>query len=79
MCFRPPSVGKPIACPECGQINPSIAKRCIKCKTDLSALKDKIPCPECGALQPITNKVCGNCGFNGTPGSGNAKKNPDTK
>lgn len=36
MCFRPPEAGKPIVCPACGAPNPQIAKKCLKCKTDLS-------------------------------------------
>lgn len=39
MCFRPPSVNKPIKCPACGAINPAIAKTCLKCKADLTAVK----------------------------------------
>jgi len=41
MCFRPPSAGKPIKCPSCGALNPSIAKNCVKCKADLSAAKEE--------------------------------------
>ena len=41
MCFRPPSVGKPIKCPSCGALNPNIAKNCVKCKTDLTSLKEE--------------------------------------
>lgn len=37
MCFRPPSVQKPIKCPNCNKFNPAINKVCIHCKTDLSA------------------------------------------
>lgn len=40
MCFRPPSAGKPVKCPECGSINPAIAKNCVKCKTDLTPVKE---------------------------------------
>lgn len=39
MCFRPPTAGKAIECPACGKQNPAIAKQCIKCKADLSAVK----------------------------------------
>lgn len=38
MCFRPPTAGKPIKCPQCGSINPATAKTCIKCKEDLTNL-----------------------------------------
>jgi ribosomal protein L40E len=40
MCFRPPTAGKPIKCPQCGSVNPSMAKNCIKCKTDLTKIKE---------------------------------------
>lgn len=40
MCFRPPTVGKPVNCPQCGAVNPGIAKTCIKCKADLTKIKD---------------------------------------
>ncbi|ACL20393.1 hypothetical protein [Desulfitobacterium hafniense] len=39
MCFRPPSAGKPKKCPDCGALNPSVVKNCVKCKADLSAVK----------------------------------------
>lgn len=39
MCFRPPTAGKPVKCPSCGAVNPSVAKACIKCKADLTQLK----------------------------------------
>ncbi|NLI93812.1 MAG: hypothetical protein GX434_16950 [Peptococcaceae bacterium] len=42
MCFRPPSAGKAIKCPSCGALNPSIAKNCVKCKTDLSQAKEEM-------------------------------------
>jgi DNA-directed RNA polymerase subunit RPC12/RpoP len=35
MCFRPPSAGKAIKCPNCGAMNPNVMKKCIKCKADL--------------------------------------------
>lgn len=35
MCFRPDSVGGVNTCPECGQLNPSIATNCIKCGAEL--------------------------------------------
>lgn len=41
MCFRPPSAGKGVKCPGCGAVNPSIAKKCVKCKTDLSQVKEE--------------------------------------
>lgn len=40
MCFRPPTAGKPVKCPQCGAINPGVAKNCIKCKADLSQVKN---------------------------------------
>lgn len=40
MCFRPPTAGKPVKCPECGSINPATAKTCLKCKADLTKTKD---------------------------------------
>ncbi|MFA6808445.1 MAG: hypothetical protein WCR27_05580 [Eubacteriales bacterium] len=39
MCFRPPTAGKPKKCPQCGAVNPSMAKTCIKCKADLTQVK----------------------------------------
>ncbi|HHY25883.1 hypothetical protein [Desulfitobacterium sp. PCE1] len=36
MCFRPPTAGKPVKCPECGAVNPATAKTCLKCKADLT-------------------------------------------
>ncbi len=39
MCFRPPSAGKAVKCPQCSALNPAIAKNCIKCKTDLTEAK----------------------------------------
>jgi ribosomal protein L40E len=32
MCFRPPAAGKPKKCPQCGTLNPPVAKECKKCK-----------------------------------------------
>lgn len=44
MCFRPTSVAKPPKkCPECGQMNPGVAKVCIKCKTSLENLETITP------------------------------------
>ena len=37
MCFRPPSVQKPVKCPSCGKFNPATNKVCIQCKADLAA------------------------------------------
>lgn len=37
MCFRPPTVQKPIKCPSCGKFNPATNKVCINCKADLTA------------------------------------------
>lgn len=41
MCFRPPSAEKGINCPNCGALNPMMASKCLKCKTDLSSVKQK--------------------------------------
>jgi predicted RNA-binding Zn-ribbon protein involved in translation (DUF1610 family) len=35
MCFRPPYVGKPIKCPNCGKMNPATNKNCVQCNTEL--------------------------------------------
>lgn len=37
MCFRPPTVKKPIKCPACNTINPGENKVCKKCGADLPA------------------------------------------
>ncbi len=42
MCFRPPSAGKAIKCPDCGTLNPNMAKNCIKCKVDLTKVKEEM-------------------------------------
>ena len=42
MCFRPPTAGKPINCPECGSVNPATAKTCLKCKAELKKTADNI-------------------------------------
>lgn len=39
MCFRPPSAGKMLKCPNCGAPCPPMAKKCTKCKTDLTGVK----------------------------------------
>lgn len=36
MCFRPPQAQKLRKCPECGALNPGIAKTCVKCKAELT-------------------------------------------
>ena len=76
MCFRPPSLSRPLDCPNCGKKIPRMQgktlKSCPFCKSELP--EETIPCPECGDNQPITNKVCTNCGFNGKPGSGDPAK-----
>jgi len=41
MCFRPPSAVKPLKCPSCGTLNPNIAESCVKCKADLTAVKEE--------------------------------------
>lgn len=41
MCFRPPTPSKPIKCPDCGALNPTVAKKCVKCKADLSPAKEE--------------------------------------
>jgi hypothetical protein len=41
MCFRPPTVGKSITCPQCGAVNPGLAKNCTKCKADLTKAKEQ--------------------------------------
>lgn len=33
MCFRPATAAAPRTCSNCGAINPSMAKQCLKCKT----------------------------------------------
>lgn|GEM_PF-3064862 len=38
MCFRPAAAAVPTKCPNCGALNPPIAKTCLKCKTDLTEL-----------------------------------------
>lgn len=72
MCFRPPSLSRPLDCTNCGKKIPRMQGKtltvCPFCKTNLP--EETVPCPECGDNQPITNKVCSNCGFNGKPGSG---------
>ena len=46
MCFRPPSASKAVKCPQCGALNPSVAKTCAKCNADLSEIKDNPKKPE---------------------------------
>lgn len=41
MCFRPPTAGKAVKCPECGAMNPPMGVKCVKCKADLSAVKQE--------------------------------------
>lgn len=41
MCFRPPTVSKPIKCPNCETLNPPKYKVCKKCKQPLSAEENK--------------------------------------
>jgi ribosomal protein L40E len=64
MCFRPPSVGKPKKCPECGSYNPAILKQCRKCGGDLPEPEAvKMTCPRCGAENPASAPKCGECGL----------------
>lgn len=63
MCFRPPTVSKPIKCTNCGMLNPPIAKACIKCKTELP--KMQVACPSCGKMNDASALECVHCGFNG--------------
>ena len=39
MCYRPAAAAKASKCPNCGALNPPIAKTCLKCKTDLTVTK----------------------------------------
>lgn len=39
MCFRPPELGQ-IQCPECGQPISPMAKLCLECGADVSALTE---------------------------------------
>lgn len=41
MCFRPPTVNKPIKCPCCGTLNPSNLKLCKKCQEALKTEEKK--------------------------------------
>ena len=45
-----------VACPSCGQENPTGQKFCGECATPLPVL-----CPACGALATATQKFCGTC------------------
>ena len=64
MCFRPPSVGKPQKCPECGALNPGAAKTCVKCKAALPEVKpEPIVCPKCGTENEAGAMVCKECGI----------------
>ena len=63
MCFRPPKLSKPKKCPNCGMLNPVIAKVCIKCKTELP--KTQIACPSCGKMNDASALECVHCGFTG--------------
>jgi ribosomal protein L40E len=64
MCFRPPTVGKPKKCPECGSVNPAIVKQCRKCGVDLPEPEtEKIKCPRCGAENLQSAVKCPECGL----------------
>jgi len=63
MCFRPAVAAKPKICPSCGQINPVIAKACIKCKTELA--KEETACPSCGHMNEVGAQACVSCGYEG--------------
>lgn len=41
MCFRPPTVNKPIKCPSCETLNPANLKLCKKCQGPLEAEEKK--------------------------------------
>lgn len=64
MCFRPPQVGKPIKCPECGAMNPFNQAKCKKCKAELPHPEEEMmKCPQCGALNLPGSDVCDECGL----------------
>ena len=39
MCFRPPTVQRPVKCPGCGVMNPPTSKKCRRCEADLTILQ----------------------------------------
>ena len=42
MCFRPGEAMQAINCPECGTINPGVAKTCRSCGADFEAYKEEL-------------------------------------
>jgi len=41
MVYYPQSAIKPIKCPTCNTLNFSIAQHCVKCRADLTSVKQK--------------------------------------
>ena len=42
MCYRPATAAKANKCPNCGALNPPIAKTCIKCKVSLTEAEAEV-------------------------------------
>ncbi|HEX5015183.1 MAG TPA: adenylate/guanylate cyclase domain-containing protein [Candidatus Limnocylindrales bacterium] len=51
-----------VACPSCGEENPSRFKLCGFCGTALAPVPDTVNCPACGEENPSKFRLCGFCG-----------------
>ncbi|HET9345327.1 MAG TPA: adenylate/guanylate cyclase domain-containing protein, partial [Candidatus Limnocylindrales bacterium] len=51
-----------VACPSCGEENPSRFKLCGFCGTALAPVPETVRCPNCGEENPSKFRLCGFCG-----------------
>jgi class 3 adenylate cyclase/tetratricopeptide (TPR) repeat protein len=51
-----------VACPSCGEENPSRFKLCGFCGTALAPIPEVVTCPSCGEENPSKFRLCGFCG-----------------